>query len=178
METALPRRFFRWAPRLVLGSERRSSSRAATLILYGLSPLIAGGAAAVDQNVSAEVTLQVVGDGIPRPLPGAAAGNAERGRALLVERGNANCVLCHAFPDPALRVAGDIGPSLAGVGRKLSPAQLRLRIADIQRLTPNAAMPSYYRVDALDRVAAAYRGKPVLDAQQVEDLVAYLETLR
>ena len=119
-----------------------------------------------------------LGDGIPRPLPGTATGNAERGRALLVERGNANCVLCHAFPDAALRVAGNVGPPLAGVGGRLSPAQLRLRIADIQRLNPNVAMPSYYRVDALDQVATEYRGKPILDAQQVEDLIAYLERLQ
>ena len=134
------------------------------------------GAARADPSVGAK--LQIVGDGIPRPLPGAAAGNAERGRALLVERGRANCRLCHAFPDPALRVAGNVGPSLAGVGRKLSPAQLRLRIADIQSVSPNVAMPSYYRVDALDQVATEYRGKPILDAQQVEDLIAYLERLQ
>jgi len=60
----------------------------------------------------------------------------------------------------------------------LSAAQLRLRIADIQLVKPDAAMPSYYRVEHLDRVASEYRGWPVLDAQQVEDVVAYLETLR
>ena len=175
METVLAPRFFRGTPRRTMDSARGRSRRGATLILYGLCALMTGGASAAEGD---RATFEMVGDGIPRPLPGAAAGNAERGRALLVERGNANCLLCHAFPDPALHVAGNVGPSLAGVGRKLSPAQLRLRIADIQRLSPNVAMPSYYRFDALDRVAAEYRGKPVLDAQQVEDLVAYLETLR
>jgi len=123
------------------------------------------------------VRFSVVGDGIPQrlsPLPG----NAERGRALLVERAAANCVLCHAVPDPRLPVAGNVGPSLAGVGARLSVAQLRLRIADIERVKPDAVMPSYYRVEALDRVAGEYRGKPVLDAQQVEDLVAYLQALK
>jgi sulfur-oxidizing protein SoxX len=124
----------------------------------------------------APITPQVVGDGIPKPL--SKAGDAERGRALLVERAAANCVLCHAFPDPALRVAGDVGPSLAGVGARLTAAQLRLRIADIQRLHRDAVMPSYYRTDALDRVAPEFRGRPVLDPQQIEDLVAYLETLK
>jgi L-cysteine S-thiosulfotransferase len=133
---------------------------------------LASGAVAADISTSPDV----VRDGIPKPL--AAPGDPERGRALVVERAAANCLLCHAFPDPALRVAGDVGPSLAGVGRKLTPAQLRLRIADIQRINRDAVMPSYYRIDALDRVAPDYRGRPVLDAQQVEDLVAYLETLK
>ena len=136
--------------------------------------LVAGLACAQERSAAARV---VVADGMPRPLS-AVPGNAERGRALLVERGAANCLLCHAVPDPSLRIAGNVGPSLAGVGARLSAAQLRLRIADIQRLKPDAAMPSYYRVEALDRVAAEYRGKPVLDGQQVEDLVAYLETLK
>ena len=121
-------------------------------------------------------TLQVVGDGIPRPL--GASGSAERGRALLVERGAANCLLCHAVSDPAMRVAGNVGPSLDGVGRRLSAAQLRLRIADIERLNAATVMPSYYRAEGLDRVAAEYRGRTILDARQVEDLVAYLETLK
>jgi len=121
--------------------------------------------------------FEVVRDGIPQSLA-AVPGSAERGRALLVERAAANCLLCHAIPDPSIRVAGDVGPSLAGVGRRLSAAQLRLRVADIQRVNRDAAMPSYYRVDALDRVAGDYRDKPVLDGQQVEDLVAYLQTLK
>jgi len=75
-------------------------------------------------------------------------------------------------------VAGNVGPSLAGVGRRLSAAQLRLRIADIEWLKPDATMPSYYRIEGLDHVAAEYRGKPVLDGAEIEDIVAYLETLR
>ena len=77
-----------------------------------------------------------------------------------------------------MRVAGNVAPPLDGVGRRLSAAQLRLRIADIQRVNPGTAMPSYYRVDGLDRVAAEYRGKPILDARQVEDIVAYLVSLK
>lgn len=121
--------------------------------------------------------LAVVGDGVPQPLA-AEAGDAARGRALLVARDSANCVLCHALPDPAVRFAGNVGPALAGVGARLTPAQLRLRIADSSRLDPDTVMPSYYRVDGLDRVAAQYRGRPVLTAREVEDVVAYLGTLR
>jgi len=138
--------------------------------------LIAASAAQAEDRSGASVApLHVVGDGIPQSLTDV-AGSAERGRALVVERGAANCLLCHAVPGSAL--SGDVGPSLAGVGRRLSSAQLRLRIADIQRVKPDAVMPSYYRVEGLDRVATEYRAKPVLDARQVEDLVAYLETLK
>ena len=134
-------------------------------------------AAAAEQRAGVVGSVRLVGDGIPDPLSGI-RGNAERGRALLVERTAANCLLCHAVPDPSMRVAGNVAPSLEGIGRRLSAAQLRLRVADIQRVSPNIAMPSYYRVEGLDRVAAEYRGKPILDASQVEDIVAYLETLK
>jgi sulfur-oxidizing protein SoxX len=130
-----------------------------------------------ERAAAATASFRVVSDGIPDPL-GGGPGNAERGRALLVERAAANCALCHAFPDPGLRVAGNVGPSLDGVGRRLSAAQLRLRIADIQRLNATTVMPSYYRSAGLNRVAAEYRDKPILNAGQVEDLVAYLETLK
>jgi sulfur-oxidizing protein SoxX len=123
------------------------------------------------------VAFKVVGDGIPQPL-GAAAGDVARGRALIVAREDANCVLCHAISDPGVRFSGNVGPSLDGVGRRLSTAQLRLAIVDSLRLHPSTIMPSYYRIDGLDRVASAYRGKPILDAQQVDDIVAYLATLR
>jgi sulfur-oxidizing protein SoxX len=105
-------------------------------------------------------------------------GNATRGRALLADRDVANCVLCHAVPDSTLPVAGNVGPSLAGVGTRLTVPELRLRIVDITRVTPDAVMPSYFRADRLSDVAATYRGRTVLTAQQVEDVVAYLATLK
>jgi sulfur-oxidizing protein SoxX len=120
--------------------------------------------------------LRVIGDGAPDRL--AAVGDAARGRALVVARESANCVLCHAVPDPAVKFAGDVGPSLAGVGARLSEAQLRLRVADNLRVNPATVMPSYYKVDGLDRVASTYAGKPVLTAQEVEDVVAWLVTLK
>jgi len=127
-------------------------------------------------GVAAASPLRVVGDGIPEPL--APGGDAARGRALVVARESANCVLCHAVPDPAVRFSGNVGPSLDGVGARLSVAQLRLRVADNLRVNPDTVMPSYYKTDGLDRVAANYTGKPVLAAQEVEDLVAWLATLR
>ena len=120
---------------------------------------------------------RVVGDGIPEPLS-PTPGNAQRGRSLIVARDAANCVLCHAVPEPSLRFAGDVGPSLEGAGRRLSSAQLRLRVVDYRRVNPASAMPSYHRVEGLVNVASRYADAPILSAVEVEDVVAYLATLR
>jgi sulfur-oxidizing protein SoxX len=106
----------------------------------------------------------------------ASSSDPARGRELFASREAGHCVLCHAVPGVA--IAGDVGPSLAGVGSRLAPGQIRLRIADITRVNPEALMPSFHRTEGLVRVAPQYAGKPVLSAQQVEDLVAYLGTLR
>jgi sulfur-oxidizing protein SoxX len=121
--------------------------------------------------------FHVVRDGIPDSISGS-AGDASRGRTLIIARDAANCVLCHAISDPGVRFAGNLGPSLDGVGGRMSVAQLRLRVADSLRIEPDTIMPSYYRVEGLDRVSGAYRGMPILDAGQVEDIVAYLATLQ
>ena len=104
-------------------------------------------------------------------------GDPLRGRELISGR-DANCLLCHAVAETGLRFMGDIAPPLSGVGARLSEGQLRLRIVDSSRLNPETVMPSYYKVDGLVRVASAWRGKPVLTAQQIEDVVAYLKTLK
>lgn len=164
------RRSRRSAVRRICGLRSHGRSCLIACILIGASI-----AHAEDQAGGQVAPLRIVGDGIPQPLT-SVPGRAERGRALVVERGAANCLLCHAVPGST--VSGDVGPSLAGVGRRLSEAQIRLRIVDIQRVKPDAVMPSYYRVAGLNRVASEYHAKPVLDAQQVEDVVAYLETLK
>ena len=108
--------------------------------------------------------------------PFAAYGDAIRGREIFLAREGGHCVLCHAVPGE--RLAGNVGPSLEGVGARLSPAQIRLRVADMSRVNPDAVMPSFHRLENLTRVAPQYVGKPVLSAQQVEDVVAWLGTLR
>jgi sulfur-oxidizing protein SoxX len=150
---------------------------AGTFALAAATTEARAGAAAAEQPAVTAVPFRVVADGIPEPLA-AAPGDAARGRALLAARDAANCVLCHAVPDSAVRFAGDLGPSLAGVGARLTPAQLRLRVADSLRVNPATIMPSYYRIDGLDRVAPAYRGKPILTAPEIEDVTAFLATLR
>ena len=118
----------------------------------------------------------VVGDSIPDPLT-ATRGDAERGRALVVDR-SSTCILCHSGPFPELKFQGDLAPNLAGSGSRWSEGQLRLRLVDAARLDAATIMPSYYRVDGLVRVGTNWRGKPILSAGQIEDILAYLVTLR
>src|SRR6266508_5991121 len=118
----------------------------------------------------------VVCDAIPEPLTNA-RGNAARGRALVVER-SSTCILCHSGPFPEQKFQGDLAPDLSGSGSRASEGQLRLRLVDASRLNAATIMPSYYRVDGLDRVGTLWRGKPILSAEQIEDIVAYLGSLR
>ena len=122
------------------------------------------------------VRYSVDRDAIAQPLT-MIAGDAVRGREVVIGR-EGNCLLCHAVPESSERFMGNVGPALAGVGTRLTSAQLRLRVADPTRLKPDVAMPAYYRTHNLDTVAEQFRGKPLLTAQQIEDVVAYLNTLR
>ncbi|HEY9198097.1 MAG TPA: sulfur oxidation c-type cytochrome SoxX [Gammaproteobacteria bacterium] len=127
---------------------------------------------------SAFIAWTAVGDGIPQPLAGL-RGDAQRGRALAIRPDKGNCLTCHDLPIPEEGFHGTIGPSLLGVGARLSEAQLRLRVADEQRLNPRSIMPGFHRDPAgLNQVAWDYAGRTILSAQDVEDVVAYLETLR
>lgn len=105
-------------------------------------------------------------------------GDAARGRAIVVSRQLGLCLLCHSGPFEEERFQGNLAPDLRGAGSRSSEAVLRQRIADSGRLNPGSIMPAYYRTEGLVRVAAAYQGKPVLSAQQVEDVVAFLASLR
>jgi sulfur-oxidizing protein SoxX len=116
-------------------------------------------------------------DGIPRSLTGA-PGDPARGRAIVASRQVGLCLLCHGGPFPEERFQGNLAPDLRGAGSRWSEAHLRLRLVDPARLNPNTIMPAYHRTEGLTRVAPAYRGKPVLTAEQIEDVVAFLTTLR
>lgn len=105
-------------------------------------------------------------------------GNPVRGRAIVTERQKGLCLLCHSGPFPEERFQGDLAPTLNGVGARLSEGAIRLRMVDGGFVNPQTIMPSYYRVDGLERVAPALRGKPVLNAQEIEDVVAWLVTLK
>ncbi|MBR2819323.1 MAG: sulfur oxidation c-type cytochrome SoxX [Reyranella sp.] len=120
---------------------------------------------------------EIMGDAIPRSLTGQ-AGDAKRGRAIVANRSVGLCLLCHSGPIAEERFQGDLAPSLAGAGARWSEGQLRLRIVDASRLNADTIMPPYYRTTGLQRVAQAFEGKTVLTAAQIEDVVAYLVTLK
>lgn len=107
-----------------------------------------------------------------------APGDAARGRRIVVERQKGLCLLCHTGPFPEERFQGDLAPSLAGAGSRNSEGALRLRLVDSTKVNPQTIMPSYYRVEDLRRVAPAFAGKPILTAEEIEDVIAFLVTLR
>lgn len=123
-----------------------------------------------------EERYQMSGGEIRQPLTNSAA-DAERGRQVLVSR-ESNCILCHAAPETGERFFGNLAPPLSGAGARLTAAQLRARIVDPMYFNPQSIMPAYYRIDGLHRVAEPLRGKPILNAEQIEDVIAYLLTLK
>jgi L-cysteine S-thiosulfotransferase len=141
---------------------------AATALLSGMT------------NTHADPTLRpytIVGDAIPASLTGA-PGDAARGKAIVASRQTGLCLLCHSAPLPEEKFQGTIGPDLKGAGSRYTEGQLRLRIVDSSAVNPGTVMPAYYRLDGLERVAPAFRGRTVLTAEQIEDVVAFLMTLR
>ncbi|WP_166297922.1 sulfur oxidation c-type cytochrome SoxX [Bradyrhizobium sp. 2S1] len=137
---------------------------------------VAAFAANVSAGAEALRPYTVVGDAIPQTLTGA-KGDATRGRALIVER-SSTCILCHSGPFAEQAFQGDLAPNLTGSGARWSEGQLRLRLVDAAHLNAATIMPSYYRVDGLTRVGTSWRDKPIQSAEQIEDIVAYLATLR
>jgi sulfur-oxidizing protein SoxX len=115
-------------------------------------------------------------DSLPQSLTGA-TGDPARGRAIVANRQVGLCLLCHSGPFPEERFQGNLAPDLRGAGTRWSEGQLRLRIVDSGRLNPATIMPAYHRTDGLVRVAPAWRGKSILSAEQIEDVVAFLKTL-
>jgi sulfur-oxidizing protein SoxX len=129
-------------------------------------------------NARAElVAYKIAGDAIPTSLTGS-HGDAARGRAIVANHNTGLCLLCHSGPFPEDKFQGPMAPDLAGAGARWSEGQLRLRIVDASKFNPQTIMPPFYRVDRLIRVAPAFRDKPVLTAVEVEDVVAYLMTLK
>ena len=121
--------------------------------------------------------IEVVDGGIPVALTHA-PGDAVRGRAIVGNRQIGLCLLCHQAPIAEDRFQGDISTNLTGVGARWTVPQLRLRIVNSRQINPASVMPAYYRIDGLERVAASSRDKPILEAQQIEDVVAWLASLK
>ena len=116
-------------------------------------------------------------DSLPQSLTGA-KGDPVRGRAIVANRQVGLCLLCHSGPFPDERFQGELAPDLRGAGARWTEGQLRLRIVDSGRVNPASIMPAYHRTEGLTRVAPAFRGRPILSAEQVEDVVAFLMTLK
>jgi sulfur-oxidizing protein SoxX len=119
----------------------------------------------------------VVGNAIPASLTGG-PGDPARGRSIVGNRQTGLCLLCHSGPFPEEKFQGTLAPDLKGAGARWSEGELRLRIVDARRLNPATIMPPYYNLDGLTRVAPAFNRKPLLSAEQIEDVAAYLATLR
>lgn len=136
-------------------------------------------AAVAAAGVRAEplVEYRIEGDAIPEPLT-ATPGNPARGRQLVRDMGHVTCLICHALPIPEEPDHGAVGPSLSDIASRASIGQIRLRLVDPKALNPQTIMPSYYRFADLNRVEAPYRDRPIYSAQQVEDVVAYLASLK
>ena len=137
--------------------------------LLACAPLLAAAQAVVPYTVE--------GDAIPQPLA-AERGDAQRGRAIVASRSVGLCLLCHTAPVPEERFQGNLAPDLAGIGARYSEGQLRLRVADPRRVNPSSFMPAFHSPNNPSRIGAAWVGKPILSARQVEDVVAWLATLR
>ena len=147
--------------------------RVAAVGVLGLVLTLAASAAAHAQAVA----FEVVNGAVPTPLAGL-PGDAARGRAIVVNRQLGLCLLCHSGPFPEERFQGSLAPDLSGAGARWNAGQLRLRVADSARINPATPMPPYHRLESLSRVGPAWQGKPMLSAQQVEDVVAFLVTLQ
>ena len=128
------------------------------------------------QEHGSVVDYGIANGAIPQPFTDE-PGDPERGRRLVLDRDRGDCTVCHAMPLPQRQSHGTIGPPLDGIGGRYSAGELRLRLVDPKALNPDTIMPAYYKVEGLHRVLERYRGKPMLTAQQVEDMVAYLLTL-
>jgi sulfur-oxidizing protein SoxX len=156
------------------GFARSRQIRSADAVVAGFAMLLASTGAVAQEELR---PYRIVGDAIPASLTGA-AGDPVRGRAVVIDRRLGACLLCHTGPFAEEKFQGTLAPDLSGAGSRWSEGQLRLRLVDPTRLNPDTIMPAYYRVEGLTRVGRAWRGKPILTAEQIEDVVAFLVTLR
>ena len=119
-----------------------------------------------------------VNTAIEEPLCGL-TGDAERGKAIATDGNRGNCLACHKLPVEGVEAYGTIGPPLDGVASRLSEGFIRLRVVDTRNINPMSIMPGFYRnPDLIYRPGKLYKGRTFLTAQQVEDVIAYLVTLK
>ena len=123
------------------------------------------------------VKYKVVVDAIPQSLTGE-AGDPAKGRKTAINRKKGNCLACHVMPVPEQADHGEVGPPLNEVASRLSAGQIRLRIVNPKVVNPGTIMPAFYRTKGLHRVQKKWQGKTIISAQDVEDITAYMMTLK
>lgn len=134
--------------------------------------LVLSGTAGAAEN------YKVANNAIPASLTGK-PGDPANGRKIAIDRRKGNCLACHAISAiPEQQFHGNIGPALDGVGAIYSAAELRLRVVNPKVLNPDTMMPSFYRTTGFHRVQKKWQGKSIISAQEVEDVVAFLQTLK
>ena len=143
------------------------------LMVVVQAALIPGGIAYSSDTL---VAYRILNGAIPEPLT-AQPGDPERGRRVVLDRDGGDCLVCHAMPLPQRQFHGTVGPPLDGIGSRSSAGALRLRLVDPKAINPETIMPAYYKVAELHRLLERYRDRPILTAQHIEDVLAYLLTL-
>ena len=127
-------------------------------------------------NLSSANAQSIVGDSIFESLS-SAPGDVSRGRAIVASRQMGLCLLCHSGPFPEERFQGNLAPELGASVARLNAPQLRARLVDASHFNPNTIMPAYYKTGHLNRVAPKFAGQPILNGQEIEDVVAFLVSL-
>ena len=122
------------------------------------------------------VSYDIVDLSIPSSLTNE-DGDLKNGRDIVLSR-RGNCLACHKIPSGNDIFQGNIGPSLAGVGNRYTISELRLRLVNPYVLNPDSVMPAFYKVRGLKRVDKKFREKPILTAQEIEDVISWLFTLK
>ena len=141
---------------------------------------LAAGALIIPADAAADELVKftvVDGNSIPDSLTGK-AGDPENGRKVAIDRKLGNCLACHVMPVPEQPFHGEVGPDLNGVAERLSEGEVRLQVVNPKYNNPNTIMPAFYRTEGLHMVWKKFQGKPMLTAEEVEDVVAYLMTLK
>lgn len=133
-------------------------------------------AIAMPAMATADATV-LADDAVAQSLTGN-AGDPQRGRAIIADRQKGLCLLCHSGPFPEEPLQGNLAPSLEGAASRWNEGQLRLRLMDNKRINPESIMPAYHRIEGLKRVGATWRDRPVLNAAEIEDVLAFLMGLK
>lgn len=145
--------------------------------IYAVAAVMAAGLFASAASADVIADYKVVDGGIPKSLTGK-PGDAVAGKKTFIDRKRGNCLACHTAPIPEQQFHGMIGPAMEGVAERMTEAEMRLRLVDSKQVNPDTSMPAFHRIAGLNRVPKKFADKPILTAQEVEDVLAYIKTLK